>query len=159
MDHRFGGERPDHALGFGQDHPAPEDEQHGGRDQLAEEDLFASLLEGLDLHLALGRRDQGLEVGHPGHGLGLPVAEGPAGGVGHQRLVVGDGEPHRHPGSLVEVGALTGQLAQLGHDLGHEVGHLDAHTGLAAGTPAGPVRPGRSASASAIRNSVAASGG
>ena len=129
MDHRLGGERPDHALGLGQHHPAPEDEQHGGRDQLAEEDLLAPLLERLDLHLALGRGDQGLEVGHPGHGLGLPVAEGATGGVGHQRLVVGDGEPDRHPGTLVEVGALAGQLAQLGHHLGHEVGDLDAHIG------------------------------
>ncbi len=57
----------------------------------------------------------------------LAEAQGPAGGVGDQRLVVGDRQPHRHAGALVDVRALAGQLAEGGDDLGHELGHRHSH--------------------------------
>ena len=157
--HGVGGERPDHALRIVQHHPAAKDQQDGSRQQLGEQDLLAALLEGIDLHLALGRGDQSLEVADPGDRLGLAGAQRPAQGVGHQGLVVGDAEAHRHPGALVDVGALAGQVAELGHHLGHEPGHLDPDRGGAPSDVPDPDRPGRSASSSAIRSSVAASGG
>ncbi len=48
---------------------------------------------------------------------------------GDQGLVVGDGEPDRDAAALVEVGAASGQLADLGHHLLHEPGDLDRYTG------------------------------
>ncbi len=68
----------------------------GGLDQVLDDLAVAALVDRLDLDLALGRGGEGVEVGDAGHDVGLAQAQGAAGGVGHQRLVVGDGEPHRH---------------------------------------------------------------
>ena len=59
-----------------------------------------------------------------GHHLVLAVAQRAAGGVGDERLVVGDRQAHRHAGALVDVRRAAGLLAHLGDDLGHEVGHV-----------------------------------
>ena len=64
--------------------------------------------------------DERVEVAHPGHDLGLAVAQRAARGVGDERLVVGDRQAHRHAGALVDVRRAAGLLAHLGHDLGHE---------------------------------------
>ena len=51
--------------------------------------------------------------------------EGPAGGVGDHRLLVGNRQAHRHAGALVDVAALAGELRQRRDHLGHEVGDGD----------------------------------
>ena len=86
--------------------------------------LLATVVDGLELDLARGARHQRVEVADAGHDLGLAVAQGAASGVGDQRLVVGDREPHRHAGPLVDVRGTAGLLAHLGDDLGHERRHL-----------------------------------
>jgi hypothetical protein len=99
--------------------------EHRGPQQVLDDLAVAAVVEGLDLDLARGGAGQGVEVGHPGHDLGLAGAQGPAGSVGDEGLEVGDGEPHRHTRALVDVRALAGQVAEGGHDLGHVVGDVD----------------------------------
>ena len=82
--------------------------------------LLAAVVDGLELDLARGAGDQRVEVADPRHDLGLAVAQRAPRGVGDERLVVGDREPHRHAGTLVDVRRATGLLAHLGDDLGHE---------------------------------------
>ena len=106
-----------------------EHREDGRLQELLDDQLVASLLDGLDLELAGGGRGQGVEVGDAGHHVGLAVDEGAARGVGDEGLEVRDGEPDRHARALVDVGAAPGELRQLGHDLGHVRGHHDLDPG------------------------------
>ena len=108
--------------------PVPEDGQHGLTGQPGHDFVFGVVFERVQLDLARRRRHQGGEVADPGYGLVLPRAQGAARRRRHQGLVVGHTEAHGDAGPLVDLGALTSQLGDRGHDLGHVAGHLDLQT-------------------------------
>ena len=126
--------------------------------EVAHDLVVSAVVDGLDLDLAQGGGGQCVQIGHSGHGRGLPGAERPSDGCGGQRLVVGHGQPHRHPRALIDVGAQAGDLAEIHQHLAHEVGHdhrqvglghrglllgdvqLDVHVGRVVGADLGPKR-------------------
>ena len=114
--------------------PGPERLEDRRLHDAVEHLLLAPVVDGLELDLARGARDERVEVAHARHHLGLAVAQRPPGRVGDQRLVVGDREPHRHARALVDVRRAARLLAHLGDDLGHERRHLHVE-------PVGAERP------------------
>ena len=95
--------------------------EHRRLDDAVEHLLLAAVVDRLELDLARGARRQRVEVAHPrGTTSSSPWRSAAARGVGDERLVVGDREPHRHARPLVDVRRAPGLLAHLGHDLGHE---------------------------------------
>ena len=107
--------------------PVLEHGEHSGLHEVLGDLGVAALFEGLDLDLPHHRRGERVEIADARRDVLLAVAERAACGVGDHHLVVRDGEPHRHAGPLVDVGARPGQVGQRGDDLGHVVGHRDAN--------------------------------
>jgi hypothetical protein len=90
---------------------------------------LAALLEQLELDPTERRRHHRAQVDHAWHRDRCTGPRGAADGTGDQRLVGTDGEPDRHPGALVDLGAGAQHPRQLGEHLVEEAGHVDRDVG------------------------------
>src|SRR6266581_1782053 len=98
--------------------------EHGAVDEPIDQVVLALVLAHvLELDLAGGGGEDGVEVGQARHDLALAQADGALLGVGEQALVVVDGDAHAHARGLVDLVRAARLEGQVRDDLLHEVGN------------------------------------
>ncbi len=95
---------------------AVEGVEDGLGNQFFDQAFAPVFIDGFQLDLSAGGSDQVGKIADPGDDFALAQADGPAQGIADDIFIIGDGNPHRNAGALVDLRGLAGQGRDLGDD-------------------------------------------
>ena len=108
-------EGSDHIAHLLERHDFLEHREHGGLDEVFQDDAFATLLQRLDFHLTAGAGGQRAQVADARNDELLAGTQATSERVGAQHFDVADRQPHTDTAALIDLVAATSELTERSH--------------------------------------------